>query len=347
MIETSRRMFLQGAGGALLSLPLLTSLLPRSARAAAAARPLRYIQIGNPYGPTDETWFGKMNHTQRFAPNVRYQALSDIAGPLSRIVGPAFDPYRAKFSVLRGLDVMVETPNHNYCFTTCASGYASGLDGDEYAPMSGQESLDVLLSKSSKVYPNAVAASRRLVTLNPITTCDYSRNRSFSWAKGSNGPQIVRPIKQTQAFYDAFASGFESAQAMDAREQRLMNAVHGDYKKVRDGGRLSSADKQKLESYMSLISDIERDLATISTCQPPQREAEPDVEATCRNQLRILAATLACDMTRVASIMYGMSAPYSTRQPIGDGGRHPPDSRRHDRDRKACGHPARLARRSE
>src|SRR3954467_4103612 len=39
----SRRLFLRGAGGALLALPLLQSLLPKAAQAQAAVAPKRFI----------------------------------------------------------------------------------------------------------------------------------------------------------------------------------------------------------------------------------------------------------------------------------------------------------------
>lgn len=307
---TSRRMFLCGAGAALV-LPALPSLLPREAHAGPeAAPPPRYIQVLNPYGPSASLYFGAQKANQKIEPNVNVKSLSEVTGAISPILGDAFTPLKQKLSLLRGIDVLPENANHQYCFATCASSYAKGIDSDEAPPTSGQESIDVLLSRSAKVYGPSVPAVRRAVNLNPITTDDYSKNRSFSWRSADSKLQIVRPVKQTQAFFDAFASGFGAAAESDSREAALLQAVYGDYKKVRDGSRISAADKQKLESYMSLVADIQKGAGT---CAPAMQEEEIDIEATITNQFRILAAALACDLTRVASITLGMSAGYGTR----------------------------------
>lgn len=305
----SRRLFLCGAGATLV-LPVLRSLLPREAHAGPATAPPRYIQVLNPYGPSASLYFGSQKANQTIEPNVKVKSLSEVSGAISPIFGDAFTPLKNKLSLLRGIDVLAENANHQYCFPTCASSYAKGIDYDEAPPVSGQESIDVLLSNSAKVYGPEVPAVRRAVNLNPVTTDDYSKNRSFSWRSSESKLQIVRPVKQTQAFFDAFASGFGAATEDGSQEAALVEAVYGDYKKVRDGSRISAADKQKLESYMALIADIQKGAGT---CAPAMQQEEVDIEATITNQLRILAAALACDLTRVASITLGMSAGSGTR----------------------------------
>jgi hypothetical protein len=305
----SRRLFLCGAGS-LLALPLLPSLLPRGARAAPEGKPLRYIQVLNPYGPTASLFFGSRTPDQQIEPHVNVQSLADIDGPISALVGTDFDPFRQKMSLLRGVDVLVETANHHYCFATCASSYASGVDNDNAPPVSGQPSVDTLIAQSDTVYDASTPALRRVVNLNPVTTCDYSRNRSFSWQITEDDLEMVQPVKETMAFFDAFATGFGAAQATDMREKALIQRVYADYQAVRDSSRISSADKVKLEGYMSLIADLE---SGIGSCTAPTTDEEVDIEATIDNQLRLLAAAMACDLTRVASITLGMSAPYGTR----------------------------------
>jgi hypothetical protein len=163
-----------------------------------------------------------------------------------------------------------------------------------------------------------------VVNLNPVTDLDnYSNNRSFSWQQSGAAVQMVRPVKQTQAFFDAFAAGFSSGSmpmstSANPRELALIRAVYGDYQAVRDGIHISAADKQKLEMYMSLVNDIEKDLSAkeqrpAPTCAGPPPAADGDIEATITSQFRILAAAMACDLTRVASITLGMSAGYTQR----------------------------------
>ncbi|MDC3953369.1 DUF1552 domain-containing protein [Polyangium jinanense] len=299
----SRRLFLCGAGAALV-LPALRSLMPREAYAGPETTPPRYIQVLNPYGPSASLYYGALKANQNIEPYVNVKALSELEGAMSPILGDAFTPFTNKLSVLRGIDVLAENWNHQYCFPTCASSYAAGLDNDEAPPTSGQESIDVLLSNSAKMYGPEVPAVRRSVVLNPVITDDYSKNRSFSWRSTNAKLEMVRPVKQTQAFFDAFASGFGAVGDGDPRETALLQAVHADYKKVRDSSRISAADKQKLESYMSLVADIQKGAGT---CSPAMQEDEVDIEAVIANQFRILAAAMVCDLTRVASITLGMS----------------------------------------
>jgi Protein of unknown function (DUF1552) len=320
-----RRLFLRGLGNTALALPLLPSLLPRAARAQAVPSPIRYIQVVNPYGPTAALYFGGLSGNQRIQPNVNVRSLAEVTGDISPILGASFSPWKSKISILRGIDALSMNANHQYTYATCASSYEVGRDGDENPPTAGQASLDMLMSRSSKVYGASVPAARRLVNLNPVTGMDdYSNNRSFSWQLSGTAVQMVRPVKQTQALFDAFAGGFSAgtgttmSMPANPKELALIRAVYSDYKAVRDGTRISVADKQKLDMYMSLVNDIEKDLGATAqrpagTCAGPAPAADGDLETTITNQFRILAAAMACDLTRVASITLGMSAGYSPR----------------------------------
>ncbi|MBK7860018.1 MAG: DUF1552 domain-containing protein [Archangiaceae bacterium] len=315
----NRRFFLKGLGGAALTLPALTSLLPNRAHALGAP-PRRYVQLMNPYGPTAATFYGGLTGATQAAANVRTRALSSVSGALSPILGNAFDAVRSKVSVLRGFEVPVNNPNHQYCFTTTASGYAPGLDGDGYPPQAGNESIDVVLSKSAKVYAAPQPSARRLVNINPLTSDDYSGNRSFSWQRNaSNNLQMLSPLKSTSSLLGVFMSSFGVANmpSTDAREVSLVQAVHADYLRVRAGPRISVDDKRRLDAYLALIDDLERDVKATqmmpSVCAAPGAEPGNGADALVRTQLRVLAAAMACDLTRVGSVMLGMSAGYDTR----------------------------------
>lgn len=316
----NRRFFLRGLGSAFLALPALPSLLPRTARAANPASPRRYVQLFNDYGPTGPLFFGGLQGTQQLAPGVKAASLTAVSGPLSSILGTSFDAVRAKLNVVRGIDVLANNPNHQFCFATTASGYASGLDGDGYPPEANNESIDVILSNSAKVYPANWSTTRRLVNFNPTTTDGYSRNRSLSWRRTASGSvQMVAPLKETQALLDLFMGSFGMAQMpqVDDRELTLMQAVHADYTRVRASPRLSAADRAKLDQYMALVSDLEAEARNAVTepvvCQGPSIEPGGDATALVRTQLRVLAAAMVCDLTRIGSVTMGTSEPYDTR----------------------------------
>ena len=315
----NRRFFLRGLGQAVLALPVLPSLLPRQAWGQSVSAPRRYVQIMNPYGPTAATFYGSLTGATQVAPNVSMRRLSDVQGPLSSILGTSFDAVRGKVNVLRGLDVPVNNPNHHFCFSTCASGYAPGLDGDGFPPEAGNESIDVILATNAKSTPTTFPTSRRLVNFNPLTSDDYSSNRSFSWKRGGS-LQMVSPLKSTTALLNLFMGSFGMASmpVIDTRELTLMQAVHADYTRVRNLPQLSGNDRQKLDAYMALIADLESEAARATmpgpvVCAAPTAEPGSGDVALVRTQLRVLAAAMACDLTRVGSVTLGMSAGYDTR----------------------------------
>jgi hypothetical protein len=310
----NRRMFLMGSGKALLALPLLTSLLPRKLW-AADARPVRFVQIINPYSAEPGIYYGDGSTSSQFAPHVWYRPLQNQStGATSAILGPAFNPLRAKISLIRGLDGQFYNPPHNYCAATCASGYAKGVDNDEAPPTAGQESVDVLISKSAKMYGSDALQNRKLILMTPMNSDDYSNNRTFSWQKTSSGLEMIRPTKQTSALYDIFASGF-GATKVDTGDLNVIQSVYQDYKSTRDSAKISSGDKDRLNNYMDLINDIQKSLQSTPglTCNIPTRDVETSDEIIVSNQFRVLAAAMACDMTRVGSVTLGMSQGFGTR----------------------------------
>lgn len=318
----NRRLFLRGVGGAALALPLLPSLWSRSAKAQPFEVPLRYIQVFNPYSPTPELFYGALSAPQQLA-GARVGPLQGT-GAMSSIFGTSFDAVRGKLNVIRGIDVLTNNPNHQMCFASTASGYAPGLDGDGFPPQAGNESVDVILSNSAKMYPTSWPAARRLLNFNPLDTHDYTRARSFSWRRGANAVQMVAPLKRTQALLDVFMGGFGMGVTpqVDGRELTLMQAVNADYRRVRGSQKLSTEDRRKLDTYMALVDDLEREAgANLGTpgpsrsCAAPQPEPGMGPDALVRTQMRVLAAAMLCDLTRVGSITLGMSATHSTRHP--------------------------------
>jgi hypothetical protein len=73
--------------------------------------------------------------------------------------------------------------------------------------------------------------------------------------------------------------------------------------------KLSSSDKQKLDSHQTLIRNLEQRLVGIRTAQCPSQPLEPQSSGSYDEDFRLhvdlLGAALSCDLTRVASIQMG------------------------------------------
>lgn len=317
-----RRAFLLG-GGFSLAVPFLPSLLPSNVKAQGEERRCRYVQVLNPYGPATRHLYADLaeQDKQLIEEFVAVKPLSDVAGDISPMLAGALSELRDKITLIHGMDVISRNANHNWCFPTCASSYAEGLDGDNYPPVSGQPSIDVLMANSDKVYASGTPAAQRLLVLNPVETDGYSETRSFSWQRNASGEiEMVRPTKSTLGLFDLLASGWssddEDATTTDGdQEALLLNALQDDYRAVANGSRLGRADRERLEAYMDLLHDAVRPAAVPSqnSCVAPELADEVDIDAKVMNQIRLLTAAMACGVNRVASLTLGASQGYDVR----------------------------------
>ena len=112
-----RRHFLMGAGGAVLAIPTLTSLLsPREAAAGGLGEPQRnFISWRVTNGMFGHQWYPSDEATADLTlmePNVREMMLADIPGDISPLLDQKFDAFRDKMTLLRHIDHL-DSSDHN------------------------------------------------------------------------------------------------------------------------------------------------------------------------------------------------------------------------------------------
>ena len=116
--RASRRMFLQGVGGAALAIPFLPSLDAAPAYAQTSGGPKNLVMVYTKYGNEFSKWFtNPAPVTPHASGEYKSRALSDIDGELSPILGPAYSgTIRKKLAILRGLDPYCLPMAHNQSF---------------------------------------------------------------------------------------------------------------------------------------------------------------------------------------------------------------------------------------
>lgn len=304
--RASRRMFLQGAGGAMLGIPLLSSLLPREARSDADDPPVRYLQWVTDHGQYEQNFWPAQQHaptaTATFGgqtfDGIRTRDLTSIGGTLSTVLGPEFDALRAKTNVIRGLGMVVDAHLHNACAPTCASYPRE----DNHIPFFSH-SVDSVLETAASVYPLPVKSPALRMT--PGVSSAYKWG-SFSWTT-QNGEAFKLPAHETTAAAaDAvFGSGGEMPMEDPAvaRRLRLVDRVLEDYRAVRDSGKLATADKVQLSNYMDLLGDVQRQIGLELPigCERPAPVDEVDFDALHTNAINIAVAAMLCRATRVVA----------------------------------------------
>ncbi|PZR17401.1 MAG: hypothetical protein DI536_03505 [Archangium gephyra] len=338
----SRRMFLRAAGGGLLTIPTLASLLPRSAAAqVSGAPPLRFVMFTNEHGSNEGVFFGAMKgrranlnlenaNGNALVPSVGHRALADLPGDVSYLLAP-FTPLKNKISVLRSLDIAgAEGGAHPMSFPSCGSGM--GPSGGGWFNNAGTLSVDSLIAR--KIYGAAnVPSTRRQLVLSPEYNLEFKRGQwvergysSATFGLNSNWDGTtpykratrIAAVANTQTLMSKFVfDGGQGGATQGFDRRKILDRVYENYRRVSTDSRLSAEDRRKLEAYLSLVGELQNDSAPPSShCESPQLENEPVYipnEGTAaereaiedlriRNHIRIVAAAMLCDLTRVAAI---------------------------------------------
>jgi hypothetical protein len=291
----SRRNFLLQAGTTGLVLPFLPSLLP-NALALNGKPPKRFIAVAHRYGHHGPQFFptnpGPMN---KLDDNTFYSRLSDIQGPISRILNEKFDPYRAKMNVYWGLD-SIGGGGHNSTVPLQGGGYTNG-EGEDSPPKFGK-SIDVLMMKSPNVYP----------TISRFEAIRIARGSvGVSWDRGSDGvAQRLSYMSGNKSIFDTVFGGVTAgADASNQRQQLIIDKIFERYKALRNNPRMSTVDRNRFENHIASVTEVQKRIQSQGVCSVPKFTAPTGTvaaEILWRNNIDILVSAMSCDMTRVGAL---------------------------------------------
>ncbi len=295
----TRRQFLIGSGpfALALPLPLLPSLLPRKAQAATPP-PLRFVHCLHLWNHPEATFFPKVPlGTLDAANNVKGALLSDIRGPISKVISSAFDPIRSKMNVIHGLDGVTHG-NHNTSIPTCASSNP----GKDIATPPIPVSIEYILSNSRKVYPQGATGGIEKY-LGVFARGSDTKSRTFPWTPGGGQLPI---IADPSAVYSMFMGSFNPVVSDPKTDPeglmriKVMDEVYQDYRSVTAAGKISADDKTRLEAYTTLIGDLKSKLAApVTSCS---KDPKPTGNAVA-DMTNLVAAAMACQLTNVVDFV--------------------------------------------
>lgn len=332
--RSSRRLFL-GVGGTALALPVLESLLPRSAAAQAASDPKRFICVksfstqlikafypsfnGNGYQLKDDVYSGSKadGTTLLTAPlgggPYTQAPLADLAtdAGLSQILGPSLNPFLSKLLLIRGLDFLPSV-NHNFGgllgnFSSCTN--ATPCDADSLADV---PTIDQVLAYSSTFYPTVPAVRSLHVSQGVEDAMSYTNY-------GIPGDPVTQMKTRTNPL-DIYGDLFAGLVETDPDEEPgtnpnilLIDRVADEYRELQNNSRLSASDREKLDRHVTLLTEVQARLTstpTLSCTKPMEPESlennsgtDPsDIQQKWQIMLDLIVLGLACDRTRVVTI---------------------------------------------
>ncbi|HVR64353.1 MAG TPA: DUF1552 domain-containing protein [Polyangia bacterium] len=296
----ARRAFL-GSAGTVVALPLLESLVPRRARAAAAsAEPKRLIYYYVPDGIVMDAW--------RPATTGAGYAITPILKPIEAL--------KADFMVVTGTrnDPAHPTGNGDHAagtsgFITCAKALKSttdiqlGISADQFAAMK--------IGMNTRV-PSVVLGTE---PGSEAGTCDSGYGcpyvRAISW--GSMTTPMAKVTTPKTAFDLIFTGGDPAASAADRAKRQLyrksvLDVAIGRTQTLRP--RLGASDKLKLDEYLTSVRETERQVtdlpATGGSCMGAQApNVSADLETNVKAFSDIMVLAMQCDASRIFTFMLG------------------------------------------
>ncbi|MDC0672827.1 DUF1552 domain-containing protein [Nannocystis radixulma] len=308
----SRRAMLKGAGGACLALPLLDIM--GGCNADLASKPQQFRGSGGVPKRFVVFWTPNGTIMQHWRPSG-----SESSFTLPRILQP-LDPHKQDIVVLDGVDEMsaYKGPGDAHQKGTGQSLTATELQEGDFPGDGGK----------SAGWADGISVDQAIADV----VGDQTKFRSLEfgvYVYGANvgsrisyrGPaQPIPPENDPTAAFNRIFADLESdpeAQMRRIAERKIvLDAVAADYQRLVK--KVGAADRIKLEAHLAAVRDIEMRLETGGTiggaCEPPMlgEVADPlkvaNIPKTGKLQMDLLAMALACDLTRVASIMWTNSA---------------------------------------
>jgi len=285
----SRRHFLRGAGGTMMSLPLLEAMSPAFSRGAPTTSPKRFVAMCATLG---------FHGPHLFPPTAGKDY--EMTPYLERL-----REFRDDFTLLSGLSHPDQQGNNGHAseMTWLTSARRPGLSG-----FKNTISLD-------QVIAGRIGNRTRYPYLALSTN-----GRSMSWT--TNGVEIPGETSPAKLFKSLFTQGTEKEVAAEKknfqRGRSILDTVLGEAKSL--GKELGERDRSKLDEYLTSVRDLELRLREsegwIEKPKPqvgvePPKDVEDKNDAIARQRLMndMIVLALQNDSTRTITFqLAGMNA---------------------------------------
>jgi hypothetical protein len=305
-MRLDRRRFLVGAGGAALALPLLEALWPSRVRANAISPPRRFVLITHGQGAPFERW----------APPA--PGPLPASGPISAILEP-LSHHRDRLLLVSGVDNAVRYSVNDFD----GHGPANTTLLTANHPMAGP-SIDFVVGQRIGAGTERPSV---LIQASPDDSASLYHYSSVAGTVQATQALSGNPLWAAQALFTNLRAPNpillpSRRERLQAQRQGILGAVRSELAQLRR--RLPAEDRERLDVHVEHIRAIEaRSGPPVprpenSSCRRPDFGAIPDLvpngpnhgdrdDASTPAQVDNLVRALACDITRVASLQFGVS----------------------------------------
>jgi hypothetical protein len=294
MKPLSRRAILRGLGGAAMPLPFLEAMRPAFGQPKTG--PKRVIFMYTSCGTVKKHW---------------KPAAVGSNPPASRILQPLATPeLKPYLTVLSGVNAEAgsNATGHGPMMATALT--ASQAVGDFDAARAKGVSIDFALGKRVKSANPSIPFD---VLQFGVLSRGYQGSSFFSYRERVGGgvegvyAEDSPATMYSRVFSNSVAGGGDPALAklnqILLQDKSALDFTVDQYKRL--GMRLGAVDRTRMEEHAELLRSIEKRLVT-STCNKPtlMNPAATGFRAVGDMQMDMLAAAMACDQTRVATLQW-------------------------------------------
>jgi Protein of unknown function (DUF1552) len=328
IIDVTRRQVLRGIGGAVVALPVLPSLLTKSAYGAdpVLTRAPRLYWVTSEHGgafessmfpsqsllTTNQALFS--DHTVRSgALQATTQGTDTVLSSILRTKSSALTPALvAKMNVLWGLDVpFYIAHNTGLHLGNYARNDGNGNDGTA-VQSSPRPTIDQIMAWSPSFYPDLSMIRERSLVL-------AERPVSWNYSDPTKLTSSIENVRGSTSTLDLFNKIFVPAGTGTAAPRApIVDRVLANYKRLRKGNsRLSASDRQRLDDHIARIDELQRKLTTTVTSSCSNVAAPTDdankhggnspAESARQLQLynEVAAIAFMCGTSRIAVVCHG------------------------------------------
>lgn len=312
-LPVGRRMFLGGAAVA-IALPFFESLVPREARGQAAAVPKRFLAAFMPNG------FDMAD----------FRPKSPSGMPIS--LGPmmaSLEPFKEHLLVLGAL----RNTKQDEALGDHSGGIGAMLTNRtvfKSKQKMGGASIDQVIAKQiggGNKLPSLELAGEPGATEGSCDSgypCSVGNHIAFD-STGTPLPKLYDLGQIFDRLFKGFDPGESEAEIARRNEYRksVLDAVLGQANDLKS--KLSATDNVKMDEYLSAVREVETriTLGGGKSCTPPERP-EGGVSDQERHEALndMIALAFQCDITRVATLMWGNMTSNRNYASIGASGGH-------------------------
>ncbi len=315
-----RRRFLKGLG---LSTCLLPQLDAHSVGAAEPAPGKRLVVVGVPNGYRENVYYprgGQLDFTiptdAQVDPTEKFSPLQPLAPHRNDII------FIGNLMFKNGWDTLGGALGGHACLPFLLTG-ARGVPGpkisDNVTFSAAAPSVDQFIAK--RFFEQYKTAFPSLV-LSPVKELGNDRYLSFYGKPlDPSTPNAPTPrVDPVQLYTDLFGSGLGKDELERLRRNRrsILDVVGGELEAFRL--RLGTDDRQKVQRHLETVRAVERQLAfSEASCKAPNvtidlakdylnTNGNPLVNEVLKLQIDLTVAAMACDGTRVASMLWSNSS---------------------------------------